>query len=306
MNRRERIVAEVRTAVGVHDQPEIYGGPAGDPGLIGPGSVSWELHADVGSVAVAGLAAIVMEVLHPLVMAGVHDQSDYAVNTGRRARNTFGYVMITTFGSTAAATRTIEHVRRMHERVSGTAPDGRPYRAMDPELIGWVHTAIPWAIMEAYHRYHRPLTLAERNRYLREQSIIGKLGGAGDIPVSMDELDAYVTRMRPKLAVNEQTVAFIAFLTSSGKRPGEVAPATEQLFRRLSLRGSLGLFPAWARELVGMRHDAWAQRTFYDPFMHTQAKQVRWAMGKPAYAQLAEARVRGVSPESPVALHALP
>lgn len=120
------------------------------------------------------------------------------------------------------------------------------------------------------------------------------------------ELHDYVTRMRPKLAVNEQTVQFIEFLTSSGKRPGEVAPAAEQLFRRLSLRGSMGLFPAWARELVGMRHDAWAQRTFYDPFMRSQSKQVRWATDKPAYAQLAEARVRGVNTESAAALSALP
>ena len=50
----------------------------------------------------------------------------------------------------------------MHERVNGTMPDGRPYRAMDPELIGWVHNAIPWAIMLAYEAYVRPLSDDEK------------------------------------------------------------------------------------------------------------------------------------------------
>ena len=119
-------------------------------------------------------------------MAGVHDLSNYQTQTERRMRNTFGYVQVTTFGSTDAATALIGRVRRMHERVNGTMPDGRPYRAMDPELIGWVHNAIPWSIMLAYEAYVRPLTDDEKNRYLSEQAVIGRMGGAGDIPTSVD------------------------------------------------------------------------------------------------------------------------
>src|SRR5680860_177485 len=172
---------QLEAAVGRHDDPAIYGGPDGDPGLIGPGSVSWELNSDMGAVAAAGAGAIVLELLHPGVMAGVHDQSNYQTQTERRMRNTFGYVQVTTFGNTQAATELIARVRRMHERVNGTMPAGRPYRAMDPELIGWVHNAIPWAIMAAYDEYVRPLTTDEKDRYLAEQAIIGTMGGAGDI-----------------------------------------------------------------------------------------------------------------------------
>src|SRR5262245_47541254 len=133
---RRYIVRTMEDLIGRHAEPDIYDGPAGDPGLVGPGSVSWELHGDMGTLAVAGLAAIVMEILHPAVMAGVHDQSSYRTQTFQRARATFGYVVITTFGNTAAAERTIARIRRRHERVNGTTPDGRPYRAMDPALIG--------------------------------------------------------------------------------------------------------------------------------------------------------------------------
>src|SRR5438270_10893900 len=69
---RRRIVAEHLRQTGRHDQVEVYGGPPGDPGLLGPGSMSWELHSDVAAVAIGGVAAIVMDILHPSVMAGVH------------------------------------------------------------------------------------------------------------------------------------------------------------------------------------------------------------------------------------------
>ena len=60
-----------------HDEPEIYSGEPGDPGLCGPGSLSWEIHGDLASLVVGGTAAILMEVLHPSVMAGVFTHSSY-------------------------------------------------------------------------------------------------------------------------------------------------------------------------------------------------------------------------------------
>ena len=47
---RRRIVADFEKGAGKHDDPDVYGGPPGDPGLCGPDSVSWEIHADLASV----------------------------------------------------------------------------------------------------------------------------------------------------------------------------------------------------------------------------------------------------------------
>ena len=161
MNLVKRYVREDFTnQAGRHDSPEVFAEPAGDPGLIGPGTVSWEINSDIASVLLAGIGSIVMEILHPSVMAGVDDLSSYREQPERRGRTTFGYVVTTTFGNTQAATRLVNAVKRMHSRVEGTRPDGEPYRALDPELIGWVHTCIPWGVMEAYHRFKRPLTLS--------------------------------------------------------------------------------------------------------------------------------------------------
>ena len=163
---KRRIADDFLSQVGNHDQREIFAEPAGDPGLIGPGTVSWKLHSDVSAVATAGIASIIMELLHPSVMAGVGQQSNYREQPYRRARTTFGWVITNTFGNTKAAEKLIERVKRMHSRVNGTRDDGVPYRALDPELIAWVHTMIPWGVMTAYEKFNGPLTTAEKDTYL--------------------------------------------------------------------------------------------------------------------------------------------
>ena len=286
---RRAVVEDLLTQTGRHDEPHVFGGEPGDPGLIGPGSMSWEINGDMSSVVLGGIGAIVMEILHPSVMAGVQDLSDYAEDPHRRGRTTFGYVVTTTFGNTTAATRLINAVKRMHGEVEGTRPDGVPYRALDPELIGWVHTCIPWAVMTAYHRYKRPLSDDERDRYLREQAVIGRMGGAGEIPETSAELREYVEAMRPKLSVNQQTLEFFEFLMSMpfGMRaPGPLSRPAHQF----QLEAGMSLMPSWARRMTGFDAPSIARRTLHEPSLFTYARLVRWAFGTPPYRRLAEER----------------
>jgi len=287
---RASIRHEVEAAGGRHDEPEIYGGPAGDPGLCGgPGSISWEINGDLASVFSAGLAAIIMEVLHPSVMAGVFQQSTYETEPLKRAQNTLGYVLRTTFGNTEAATAVIEHVKGVHHHIHGDRPDGVPYRALDPELIAWVHTCIPWAIMEAFHRYRRPLTTAERDRYLAEQAPIGLMGGAERVPTSMAELEVYVERMRPLMGVNEQTRRFVDFL--AGDSPGEFGVGQrKQLENRLAHSASMSLMPVWARRLTGTYQPTAVRTLYLDPAMRLQCRLIRWAVPELPCHALATAR----------------
>ena len=287
---RARLRADIEAVGGRHDEPEVYGGPAGDPGLAGgPGRLSWEINGDLASVSAAGAAAILMEVLHPSVMAGVHDQSSYRTDPLRRARNTLGYVLRTTFGSTEAATAVIDRVKKVHARVNGTRPDGVPYRALDPELIAWVHTCIPWAVMEAYSRYRRPLSTAEKDRYLAEQAPIGLLGGADRVPVSVAELEDYVEHMRPKLAMTEQTRDFLDFL--AGDVEGEHgANRARQLERRLGISGSMLLMPVWARHLTGTYQPRVVEVGYLVPRARLEAQLIRWAYPVLPCVELATAR----------------
>jgi uncharacterized protein (DUF2236 family) len=286
---RQRVVDDLVAQIGRHEEPEVFGGEPGDPGLVGPGSMSWEINGDVASVLIAGVGAIIMEILHPSVVAGVQDLSSYADEPERRARTTFGYVVTTTFGNTLAATRLIDAVKRIHRRVSGTRPDGTPYRALDAELIGWVHTCIPWAIMTAYDRFNRPLSVAERDRYLCEQAVIGRMGGAGEIPESTAELREYVEAMRPKLEVNTQTLDFFEALMSmrlGAQAPGPLARPV----RRFQLEAGMSLMPDWARRMTGLETHPLARRTLHEPSLGGYARLVRWASGTPQFRRLAEQR----------------
>jgi uncharacterized protein (DUF2236 family) len=298
MDLRARLRLQIEEVVGRHDDPAMYGGPAGDPGLAGgPGSVSWEVNGHLPSVLAAGMGAIVMEVLHPSVMDGVFTQSSYRTQPTRRAQETLGYVLRTTFGNTEAATALIGRVKRIHGRVGGTRADGVAYQALDPDLIAWVHTCIPWAIMSAYDRYVRPLSITEKDQYLREHATIGRMGGAERVPESVAELDDYVERMRPLMAMNEQTRNFIGFLV--GDTEGEFhAPRRQQLDRRLQLAASMMLMPEWARHLTGTYQPAAVRRLYLEPTARLQMRAVGWAYPELPCKQLALARAAGGAPAS--------
>jgi len=295
---RRRLVADLEQAGGRHDEPEIYGGPPGDPGLVGgPASLSWEIHGDLATLGIAGTATVLMELLHPSVMAGVHDHSSFWVDPERRARNTLGYVLRTTFGNTQAARRTIESVKRIHSRIGGLRPDGVRYRALEPELIAWVHTSIPWGVMQAYDRYVRPLSTAEKDRYLREQAPIGLLGGADWVPETVAELDEYVEQMRPKLALTSQTVRFMDFI--AGRSPEQPVGRMERVSRRAAICAAMDLMPEWARALTGTRQPEWLQRFALRPTDRWKGRLVRWAYPELPCKRMALARVKGESALAP-------
>ena len=213
------VVSNLEGISGRHDDPAVYGGPPGDPGLCGPGSVSWRINGDLASVAHAGTSAIVMELLHPSVMAGVQEHSSYREDPFRRARTTLGLCPDHHLRQHRGGHRS-DRPGPAHPRVhQGHRPDGVRYEAADPQLLTWVHLCIPWMILRSYERYNAPLTTAEKDQYLEEQAVIGRMGGGCDVPESMAELEAYVDRMRPCLAVTEQTLEFFEFMMTTKVLP---------------------------------------------------------------------------------------
>ncbi len=147
----------------------------GDPGLCGPGSASWQVLADVAGLA-AGNRALLLQTLHPLAMAGVHDHSDYAEDPFGRLHRTSQWVVAVTFGATPEALRVSRMVRGLHRRVIGTAPDGRPYAASDPELLAWVSMTFTGSLLAADRAFGaRPVDAATADRFVLEQSRVGAL-----------------------------------------------------------------------------------------------------------------------------------
>jgi uncharacterized protein (DUF2236 family) len=130
-----------------------YSSPPGDPGLFGPDAVCWKVHADFTSMMTGGVSALLLQALHPVALAGVWDHSTFRTDILGRLRRTATFIAGTTYGNKHDALALIERVKQIHLSVTGTAPDGRPYRASDPELLTWVHVAEVSSFLKAHLRY---------------------------------------------------------------------------------------------------------------------------------------------------------
>jgi uncharacterized protein (DUF2236 family) len=215
-----------------------------DPGLFGPGSPVWAVHGDAAML-IGGLRALLLQTLHPLAMAGVADHSDYRHDPWGRLHRTGQYVGLTTFGSTPAAERAIELVRRVHRPVRGTAPDGRPYSADDPHLLLWVHITEVDSFLSAYQRYGEGrLTDAEADRYVEQMAELARRLGSEEPPTDTASLAACLESFRSETGAGRQAREAVRFLLLPP------VPLVTRGAYGLIAAAAIGLLPGWAqREL---------------------------------------------------------
>ncbi len=164
----------------------------GDPGLCGPGSVTWTLLADVSSF-IGGIRALAIQAAHPEVAAGVRDHSRYREDPLGRLSRTSNYVTATSFGAMPEVDHAIALVRQAHQPVKGQSHRGVAYSAGGPRFAAWVHNALTESFLVAYQHYGpRSLTPAEADRFVEEQTRIGGLLDADPMPRTARELHEWI------------------------------------------------------------------------------------------------------------------
>lgn len=223
-----------------------------DPGLFGPDSVTWRLHADPLS-AVAGIRALLLQALHPTAMAGVAQHSAFREDPWGRLFRTAEYVGTVTYGTREQARRTAARVRGVHRRLGGgTDPaTGRDYRVDDPDLLLWVHCSLVDSFLSVCRRGGVPVTREEADAYVAEQVRLAELVGVHGqaVPSSAGELADYFARMRPVLKATAEARSAARFVLLP-PMPAPVALATPA---RPAWAGVAGLafasMPGWARRL---------------------------------------------------------
>src|SRR5579864_3617256 len=142
------------------------------------------VHSD-SAMFIGAIRALLLQSLHPLAMAAVAEHSDYRGDPWGRLQRTSHFVGVTTFGRTVEAQQAIARVRAIHQRVTGTAPDGRPYAASDPHLLTWVHLAEVDSFLAAHARFGSSrLDQAGRDGYVADMARIGAAIGVPDPPLS--------------------------------------------------------------------------------------------------------------------------
>ncbi|UVN45048.1 oxygenase MpaB family protein [Pseudomonas mosselii] len=270
---RRRIETQVMSLTGLALGQLDLESPKGDPGLFGPQSISWRVHGDFPSMLVGGISALMLQLLHPLALAGVWDHSNFRQDLLGRLRRTSQFISGTTFGSTRDAEWLIDKVRTIHLNVTGTAPDGRPYAASDPDLLTWVHVAEVSSFLAAHLRYRNPrLPRAEQDAYYDEIALIAERLGARDVPRSCAEVDEYLQRMRPQLQCDARSLEVVDILLK--------APAPSRMAEpvgKLMLKAGIDLLPEWACAMLGLHLGA-VERRMIRLGLDNTAPVLRWAM----------------------------
>jgi uncharacterized protein (DUF2236 family) len=144
---------------------------------------------------IGGLRALLVQALNPRTMAAVAQHSNYKSDPWSRLVGTTDYIMVTTFGDSAAAEAAIAQVRSIHDHIKGTdGATGRDYDANDPELLLWVHAAEVDSFLTGYMRYGRPLSKVDADRYISEKRRPAELIGIprADLPDSVASLRDYL------------------------------------------------------------------------------------------------------------------
>ena len=224
-----------------------YDQPHGDPGLFGPDSATWRVHSDFPGMLAGGLAALTLQTLHPLALAGVWDHSNFRGDLVGRLRRTTAFVGGTTYAPRTQSEALIEHVRQIHTHITGHGEDGRPYAADDPVLLTWVHVTEACSFLQGYRRYsHVTMPAGAADRYYDEVRRIAEALGAREVPSSEQAVADYFRRIQPELAFTERSRVVLELL-SQVRLPVPAAGLSRDLF----LQAGAALLPGWATELLG-------------------------------------------------------
>lgn len=246
---QQRLGAALRARVAGDDAAQRAAVIWGKPGQrwFTPQDPVWRVHADA-SMFPGGVAALLLQSLHPLAMAGVAGHSGYRGDPWGRLQRTSHFLATTTFGTIADAEQTIARVRSIHERVRGRDERGRPYRASDPDLLSWVHVAEAYSFLTAYQRFAvEPLTATEADTYVEQAAVVARLLGATEVPTTVAGLERALTAYRPDLEATDAARDAARFLLLQPPLPLLARPGYS-----LITTGGVAVLPGWARSSLGL------------------------------------------------------
>lgn len=224
-----------------------------------PGSTVWRYAGDARLLAGAGYA-LVLQVSHPTVGAGVGEHSNYAEDPWGRLLRTLDYSYVMVYGGAPLAAQTGRRVRDMHRHIRGRRADGVAYHALEPEAYAWVHATLAQAIVAGHRAFGRPMRRATVEDFYSRWRALGRLVGVreGELPETWDGFRAYFERMvDERLEDNDVVRGVLATLTRPSAPPipglGEGVWRVARLpLARLGALATVGLLPPALRRRFGL------------------------------------------------------
>jgi uncharacterized protein (DUF2236 family) len=213
-------------------------------------SVSWRVNAEP-FVFLGGGRALLLQVAHPKVAAGVEQHSTYVSDPWGRLFRTVDVMAKLTFGAPAVSRARADMLTKMHRRVVGTTDDGEPYGALDGDLLLWVWATLCDTALVVYERVRPPLSAGARLRYYDEWKLVAAACGVPDgaCPPTWDEFQAYIAgTVRDDLYVSTAARS-VAHATMAPPLPWPLGPAAARTQRLVTV----GLLPPATRDAYGFR-----------------------------------------------------
>jgi uncharacterized protein (DUF2236 family) len=161
-------------------------------GLYGPDSEAWRLNREAMLLLGAGPRALLLQLAHPQVAAGVDEHSDFRTDPWARLQATLRSYLAIVYGTTTAARAEIRRLNELHRSIRGPG-----YAARDPDLSLWVHATLVDTTIVAYDAWIEPLPRAARERYYAETLPIGRAFGVTPdrLPPDLAAFEHYVAGM---------------------------------------------------------------------------------------------------------------
>jgi uncharacterized protein (DUF2236 family) len=249
----------------------IHGAPG--PRWFPPGSPIQRVHGDA-SMFIGGMRALMLQSLHPAAMTAVAEHSGYRGDMWGRLARTSTFLATTTFGSGKDAQAAVDAVRRIHDRITGTMPDGTPYVASDPHLLQWVHVAEIDSFLTAHQVYGAaPLDQAERDEYVAQTGVVAEKLGVLDPPQTEAELRRTLEEYRPELTGTDHAREAISFLIWHPELPAAARPGY-----LLVASAAIAQMPRWSRRELGLPSLPVAEQTVVRAAGEVATRTIRWAM----------------------------
>lgn len=161
------------------------------PGLYADDSITRRVNRE-NVLLLGGGRALLMQLAHPKVAAGVDAHSDFRTRPIRRLRRTIRMTMAIVFGDRETALAAARAVNQTHGRVRGD-----DYRALDPDLLLWVHATLVDSALVTYDTFVRRLSSRERDEFFQESKLLGELLGIprDRFPATYDDFSNYMDAM---------------------------------------------------------------------------------------------------------------
>ena len=270
---------------GPRRRERIHGTPG--PRWFAPGSPVQQVHGDA-SMFVGGIRALMLQSLHPAAMTAVAEHSGFKGDMWGRLARTSTFLATTTFGAADDAQAAVDAVRRIHDRITGTLPDGTPYAASDPHLLRWVHVAEIDSFLLAHQTYGAaPLDQAGRDEYVAQTAVVAGKLGVVDPPTTEAELTAAVEGFRPELEATDHAREAVSFLVWHPPLPYAARAPYAVL-----VAAAIGLMPVWTRRPLRLPWLPVSERTVVRALGTAATGTLRWALapGRDSARDLAEGR----------------